>query len=1121
MLRAPRLRGAFKTLLSIRLPRANYSIPCVRIANRLYHNGNTYLEQRFPVIPDIERVLKDPEVTEMCFHRLRKMESLPKRDLDWLHLLFVRAIDMATSDLSDEAYLFVIGAWESVFFGDNASAQESEALAPMYAKFLSCKDKVIHLTMNRGDYSAYESLIRPLHSRKAYALERSFADTLASTLQLQLDLDGVLQVNTKAIKLFLKSTNTPEKKRALLLTYVRKALLTGNRSDSVSIALNFANFLRDMGEVDFLFDQKDDARFSKALRLIATPPPGVQADSHIQRLHNALIEANIDVSNFLTALARSVLATNPKMAISIWNFKAKDDFPGERNAEDLLIVMKALLAEKRYDGVVEAYGTNPRLQSNDQIETILRVSEECKNWKLLQAQFEDMYGRGQLPYVVHYSVVMGALANIGVTKEVEELYEQLLRRKLSPNYHIFAALVKSKLNVNDLEGANSWYQVFLQHVNDGSIEEKYLPRMRILLFESKLLELSLSDAMHEIHDILDAQKKARIVLVDSSFFCRVLNFLSSAYAVKEFEEVFGIARDLDLLNDAVYSSAISTLTAFGQYERANELSFEAHVESSVPFSNSLVVGAQLKNYRAWMKVTTSSAMRRHIEYRIQSLLSRLDRGTISPNNIYRVYLEAIKYYTEKGDATKAMIYLEKAKTLQVCSEAHYLPFIKFNAKKGEFANNSEILKLYREMAKEKVTITARTYRFLIGALIKIDKANNNRLANSYKLLQSVLELYGFSVQKSSQRSKLPSDEISRSAVDLLALVSEYALVARAEAHAGGMELVVNFLSQIRSKLERKVTFEFRVSILRDMSRLYLAYGDIGNSSSLIKLAFKELWDVIDHHRETAARDNEFVEVPKLLQLDYRKLADVQMSIFTVQKPLFEDVQEVLSEALSRNVRLSGRQLNLLCSNLLAFKHSEELLKLVLGMCERFLVTGNWIELKLQRRVLYIYKLFLLDLSTTIDAAHLFEKFKLLNAYYKVSSFSDLVAELSYVRTPHLTLQKALHEYSSLVRETWTLENLSTDLASIFAPGHKIASTNIIGTGLASRLIAAVEKECDGSMESAFDLYDQFPETIEFLLIFAERRIRFELFRRSLGVGHGSGETQRAQIVEKLQPIINT
>lgn len=133
----------------------------------------------------------------------------------------------------------------------------------------------------------------------------------------------------------------------------------------------------------------------------------------------------------------SATASAPNYVLKYWQYKVKHSrqmglAPSRvLNYKDLKYAMQSLLSMNYHKEVEELYWNFPTLHDDDQIEVLLELCAVSKDWEGLQKRFEEMYGRGNLPLTVHYAIVMNALATVGAKQEVDNLFQQLIERKLA------------------------------------------------------------------------------------------------------------------------------------------------------------------------------------------------------------------------------------------------------------------------------------------------------------------------------------------------------------------------------------------------------------------------------------------------------------------------------------------------------------------------------------------------------------------------------------------------------------------------------------------------------------------------------------------------------------------
>lgn len=1028
----------------------------------------------------IEKILGDPLLQATYLKNIQHSKS----QLHSVHSVFENAIDMATGEYSYEAYELVLKIWGIVFLKGFPDQK-------LQRKLILSKLKVIHLMINNGEYRPYEMLIRPVYTMGHLKARASWADTVISTLQLTREGDR-LRYSRQSILTFLKSDRSIDDKRLFISIFVRKALLySPSQSVLPAVLRDLIGFLDQIGDGHLLFNTAEYLVYEKSLRLIFTPYDFASTMEIIESIVMEATESKDSLSRFVSSLMYAVSSSDPETTVALWNYKSEKlntNMLEYRDLEDLRNVMNAYFCLKAYDRVLKVHAENPSLQDEDQIEILLKISEQIKDWKLLQKQFEDMYGHNQLPHVTHYAIVMNALASLGVVKEVEQLYLQLLKRNLQPTSEVFTALIQANAKAGNVHKAKKWYEVFLQQVEKGNIPESKVAVLQTELVKADLVDSNPGVTLATFRSIIDAQSKSNKILVSSPLVHKMLTYLTTTYRESEFDVVFEMARKYQLINEQVYCRTVNSLTQFGRYEKAEQVAFEAHLESPVPFASASVTRAQLRNYRAWYKNTSNRDIRRFIADRVTTIIKRIDANKISPRDMEHLLVDVIKHYASLNKLKAAASYFERVKRMHALTEEHYLPFLEHSVRLDTYEGYAQILERYREMAKLKVSISARTYLYLIRALLHMDKVNHTGYENSYKLLESVFELYGMSTVDNIAANNVALADLSRNAPTLLRIISEYSVATSGHSDKG-MGLAVKFLNQIKEKLGPHIGPELRMAILHEMGKIYFARGDFQGARDLINNATKEINDMIDIDGGSTTS--------KRLLIRYRHFVSLLLRVLRqthADPPLYH---KILEETLKRDIRLSGKQYAEISVEVLRTK-TPAALHHVLEACEKYLVSGNWIEIKIRRKIHYIYKLFVVYLSRTLSRDTIASKYYILNRYYSAEDMDSLKNEFRHIRDPLAALAHQLEEYNALnPGESWTPGQLLRHLPEFFIPERRIPTTNIIIPSLASPLYNSVEAHCNGHMEPAFELYDQFPESMEYLLYFGDERTRMVGFRNEI------------------------
>lgn len=1055
---------------------------------------------------DIERVLSNPGLVADIVAKIAH-GTLSDSDAEAMQLLLRSAVAWTSSaTYTNAAYDFLLDVWHVVFFERRQAAQ----LDPLRVTLAQNETRLIHVMANRGDFSAYEWLIAPLYERKPASL-RPWAVTMMETLR-PVAANGEYKCDSRAMRKFLEQPQyTREQKHQMIALSMTKTLLHGSlRQHCEAAVYALVDHFRYVEDALLFTENPHFHVYTRPLVLLALVGAEHSALARVQLIAE-LCGPHIsqrEVSYVLSAIAGACAELAPQTAILCWKYKT--DVLIERrpafskrsssllSSQDLTHTMRAYVALRAYDQALKVYASHPHLQDDEQISLLLRASERSKDWALLQKQFEDMYGRGNLPYVVHYAVVMGALASIGSTVEVEQLYAQLLRRNLEPSAPVFLALVRCHINANSLERAEYWHGVFMDAVAAGKIPSKFIASLELEVLEAKLPLMSVAAAVDELEQLAQKQHDTQVPLISLATIRSMIHFVLSLYSLDGFERVWRVAEQWSLVDDSVYNESLAFLTKMGQFQRANDLAFVAQLHSPVPFQNSLILSAQLRNYRQWRKEVTDPQTKILIREQIAHILAAVDRNAVSPKNLDSLLLEVIKHYTAASKPELARPYLDKANSLNISAERHFIPFLKHYSAAGSYDDNSGVLDLYREMVARKTTITARTYYYLSRSLFVIDTANKNGPGNSFNLLQSVLEMYGFSVLDGNSSTKVSVADLSRNAIHLLKIVSDYAIEV-SDPTEETMDLVLKFLKQIRQKLDKNIDYSFRVSILTEMSKVYRVYGDLQVASSLVDSALKEMDDIIDQLPAIEP-------LPKLLQLDYRKTVDIKTQILGITNAPPSQYVNLLRHVLEKNVRLSAFQFHNLGHHALkAAPVSKDEIALVLDFCERFLVLGNWAEVATSRKLHYIYRIYLVYLGRTMSPEAIAERYDILNKLYDVQDVSEVIREHRDIRNPRESLENALREYHALCpRELWPADRFFENLAEFFTAERTFDTRNFLKPNLAATLVTAIERLCDGDQSIAFTLYDEFPETMEYLLFYVGERTRVVKFR--MGINKLLGQT---------------
>lgn len=1056
----------------------------------------------------IQSLIKDSELREQYLDKLEDINALSANEFSEYLENFHRALELSTAFPNPQILEIIFNTWHYAFSNTEGINQD---LKNFQTNLLRSKDKLTNRLIDTGKFKAYQRLITPLHIDENVDVEHTWSDTLANTFQFERTTDGRSTFNESTIENFLRNKTTDlSQKRKLLGIFLRRGLQNVDViEDRYTIIRTFIKSLGYLQDDHLLLVDSSYSEYQSGIRLISMNPPGIDFALHIKNLKNIILETYDDKKvffNFLTTLMKGCVEFSPQSALNYWEYKFREPRNGKAltsvfNSMDLTICMNALSKDKQYDRVLNVYGQFVQFHHDDQIEILLKVTAASQNWKLLQAQFEEMYGRGDLPYIVHYSVVMNSLANIGSREDVEKLYHQLLKRNLKLTDSIYVALINSSIYHDDFDGSMMWFDEYLEKVEEGSIESSPSPYLYSLVFKSYIKSNDLPKTMEFLESSLERQKKHNTKLIDAQVLKDLVNFAGTSYSPKNIEIVRKLAKSLNITLDYFYVDLIRAYTRVCEFEKAEEIAYEAHMESLLPFKNARIYKAQLRNLRFWYRYT-AKGQKTFILDRIWFILEVVySNSVISPKNIHGLYSEMIKYFLNHQKVGDAQGVLAISKDKKILTEDHYSPFLQHYAKYHSFSGNSNIIAMYREMAANKVNITAKTYVQLMHALLGMDNTQNNGYVNSYKLLQSVFELNGLTMSKDDNTKRVISPEgIYDQCVDLCRIVLSYAM-ANTKDDLENFELISHFLAQIRAILGKTLTTQFRFMIYLEMGKLYHYQGQVSLTRKLVESGIEEIHEVCETYiREYPySESKDLINIPVSLQLTYRKLISLSMKCMARSRENPESYIKLFEDADSRNIKLSGKQYYTIISEVLKDKQNPKSLPIILTICEKHLVDGNFVESMWARNLQFLYKLVILNQIRQSGDLRVFQDFKILNNFYNVKDLKKLDKEFEKLDNPMPLIIKEVLNYNS----SWgkygilSIGKLFHSISRTFSPEKQLTTRYKMPTNLMIPISNSIKDYCNNNKVEHYKLMNEYPKTIEYVNYFKPARLRYSYFRREI------------------------
>jgi pentatricopeptide repeat-containing protein PET309 len=967
-------------------------------------------------------------------------------------------------------------------------------------RFLSRIRDLIRILLNSRNFELYRTYIQTIYSK--FQIKASWDDLVISTLQLKY-INGTLSMNERAIRSFLnKSDIDISQKRTLLSTMMKVGFLNSSDAGEKQYFIEcFFKFVKQINDDHLLFVEPEYNVYQQALRLIATPNQGFL--HHLKFLEDMFYKLDYSPTsfcNFMTSAMTALLPFSPNNVLNYWKFKGK--FISKNNLsetehlhyKDLSSIMLAFSSLNLFTTAISSYKAYPYLQDEEQIEILLKLCKKSKDWKMLQSQFEEMYGRGELPYVLHYSIVMTSLASMGAKTEVDGLFDQLLKRNLIPSSSIFAALISSRIYHDDIDGAKDCFEKYKHFCIDYPDLKKHSAFLYSLIFKIHFKSSDVDGAVKFLNETLEFQKSTGFNLINSELLANFIYFASQNFALAEVEHLKTLASTMKLFDFNVYRSLINAYIHLGQYEIADKLVYELHTTCDVPFSLSEVYALQFKNYRFWWRTCTNSKALSRLNIRMQYIRDiAVENKIANTKNNGSLLQEVIKYHLQREEAGDAWKVKDLAQIKETLQEKHFVPFLKHYSLIDSFKSHSNVLKIYKEMSDNRIEISSITYLYLMKSLVYLDNHNQNKNQNSLRLLQSIFEIYGLTLDANESNLKPLTSLIHANAANLCKIVSTYILSNGS--NQVNIEILVHFFNQIKAILGSKIDQELRFSIYKEMSSIYLAEGKTELAESLVNSGLSDLNTIIERFNATYPfKDKETTKIPRILLGQYQDLVKLKLRCMDNNNEPTESYAKLLDKATTLNVRLTGYQYNTFSNILLKDKQSKYL-QLILRPTEMFLVRGNIAELIMFKRMKYLYRLAILDIANFKNEEYI-NRYDLLNEFYGIKSVDSLRKEFHNVSHPFSEFKRQLKNYKYLItKNEWTAKKVMGDIPGFFLPEKRIKTLNcIIKPG---QLYRAVEEYCKKDSKRGSELLKEYPNTMRYLSDYFRHNLRLKRFRHQI------------------------
>lgn len=1135
------------------LPRGTNS-DSKRFYRRNDHQFNSHFEPRDPKLetgtsgPESETKSQNQQLDEKL---IRIRSSMSDFEVDKVYTKFILTTDNSSGALNYRNVDEAIGIWSDAF---SVSDTKSQQITSLQKKLISKRKRLITSLMNHKKYDLYLKKVGELYKNHPLfaKLDISWSERVFLIIKFQ---DG--DFDFQSIQQYISNESEDiDKRRDLITTFLRKGLFyTQERSVLLRSEINegeyryikaffeFASTIE--GGLDNFANEINS--YQKALNVIIGIPNvsltlksiivGLGHDeNHELARSDKLVHREQTYLTLLSLLLKCLADHNQsKIALSIWQDKISyhrrtttHSHTNSLTPDDLTNIMRATFDAGLYAKTVELYKEWLYLLKDDsQISILLQISGKERDWRALQKQFEDMYGKGTLPHKVHYAIVMNALASIGARDEVNTLFNQLLRRNFVPDTAVIAALVNSSMYHGDFDTAQ---RIIEKYDSDEDIFSDYLYQTIFDLFHRSN---DLKNAIKWFHVVIREQKSSKTArLLNSHSLTSLIKTCQKNYAIRELDMILHTLNTDEQFNYLLlmntYVDLIKAYTKLSLYQEAEDLSSKAFDVLAHPYKCGSLFTAKMSNYRRWLQSSRYSTVHEKelLHSQIRTIINSHLSSKVIPTTEW--FIELINYYIYvDNDLVRAEQVLEflKKSNLQLLNERHYHPIMKYHVLNGQHNN---VLELFKDMTSNDIPVSIMSHFWLMRALTHLDKTNRTDFTNSTNLLKAVYDMNGLTLDTSTIESAAPSSSASSSDlnnnqrqvpkgelyqnVEVLANITMIYILEKNDPM--GNNLLFHFLEQVRERTSERVTNTFKYPLYKNIFKYYKKLGNHIQAESIAQNILQDLKSTIDTYITDLKEVNEGkpISVPTNLELGYQYYLGIKLNDYDTARPyntenetFFNDIFDIVEPVKAGEIKLNNFIYNKLVQLLVSIppQHSElsknGFLE-ALGICEEYLTTQNWRLVATEKAKQYILKALMVFMNHSISKQVLQEKYSIVLDFYMIR-LDDLLVQYQSQQLVNSKafLEKAIDSFSKKFSENnpLTIDSLLARDLEFFKPPNPMKNHLVIQNHnvnlLLSRLKHFMFVELGGLKEEWFKLMDDYPLTIEYLLMAEARHLRYLKF----------------------------
>lgn len=992
--------------------------------------------------------------------------------------------------------------WTKIFTNDAQLVRQ---------KLISRREVFVHVLMNKKRFDDYEKCMLPL--LKAGVHDHQFYDTLIQVLRFNGD-----HYDIGSIESFLRSDADINQKRMLINRF-----LVLNEVDH-KVLKDYFMFLRIVDRPCLLIKEDHQHYQTSIDKICGELLKYKRKDLNLNKVRDLMIDCGLSHREYFHFISSMIKLSAPKNSLKMFKMKFQKYLLKEVYLTDYDIThgMQTLYELGRYKACFDLYKYDMEFNNEDQFAILMETCVKQKDWSNLQIEFDDLYGRGQLPYAIHYSIVMNALADLGSINDVDRLYHQLIKRRMSPSMPIYKALIKVRVNNNEFVEAHELFNKYYREFKDTS-------SIYTLILKEHFNSSNYKKLMILFITSVKKENSEGIKLINSEFLLKLVKSLQRNYAFKEIEEVNLIVKELlpHLVDENFLNVLGDTYIKFNQFEMVEALVSEAKIIYNIPEEK--LYALQLRNYRKWEFTVTNKYQRGNIDVTRTYIMDKTDDDLISNNP--QLGGEVIQRLIDQGYDGRARGLLKKTISLNKADEQFYLPIMKYDLRLNDekylkedyepedpkkyedlkmrlIKLNKKNLKLFKQMVELEIPISLKTYEVVMQSMIFVDKLEGNDVSNSTRLMQSILSISGIKLDISLEENfphqpdyvkeveGISDFDLFENCLDLFKVSIFFvnnALYGKKEKHRFLMGLLKTL------SVNHDLPLNIRLHMNQEMGNFYKRLDNVNKVIKITDKGLLECQKVIKRFLMTFPLQHERNgmfrwAIPSQLRYNFDNFISLKIRTLQYQemKNKHSDLDSyvrLLKIIKENEVTVNGVELNFIISKVLG-SPVDYITNEVLPVIEDHLANNGLNEIALKRQIQYLYKLFSKCMMHKIGLKKFLKKYESLTEFYE----TKLINESPY-RQVRAQFSNGLKTFNTRFPEFSAEESLIFNKPfEFFYPERSIKTVNKLSYENSFKLLKSLENL---NKLQLFDLMDKYPLTLELLMLNDKSMNKIIKFRKDI------------------------